>query len=343
MIHLPPEEREIGRDNYYSAVTAHETMHRRDFLVRSIAAGGMAAAGVGAIYFGYQKPRNPVRVCIIGTGDEGNVLIGALNPDYVQVTSICDIRPSSIHRAFHGDWATDSTIKVRPGLMSVYGWETEAEARKHVKEYKDWNEAVKDPDIDGVIIALPLHLHAACSIAAMKQGKHVLCEKLMAHNIAQCKLMARTANEFRSFLAIGHQRHYSILYDNAVNLIHWGLLGEVHHIRAQWHRNNRPGADTWAPPLPGGEVRVSDGKRVDEIVAQLNKFKSSYNDPATSSSDRMRWLGKLPSGTSGTPIKRSTPPDLVTSMTTTCMGRVASVRHSKNLSVGGCGIGPAVA
>ena len=71
----------------------------------------------------------------------------------------------------------------------------------------------------------------------MQQGKHVLCEKLMAHNVAQCKLMTRTANETDSFLSVGHQRHYSILYDNAVNLIRWGLLGEIHHIRAQWHRN----------------------------------------------------------------------------------------------------------
>ena len=102
MNNLSPEEREIGRGNYYSAVTAHDNIHRRDFMVRSIAAGGMAAAGVGGMYFGYHQPRNPVRICIIGTGDEGNVLIGGLNPDYVQVKSICDIRPSSIHRAFHG-------------------------------------------------------------------------------------------------------------------------------------------------------------------------------------------------------------------------------------------------
>ncbi len=56
MINLTPEERETGRDNYYSAVTAHENIHRRDFLVRSIAAGGVTAAGVGAMYFGYQRP-----------------------------------------------------------------------------------------------------------------------------------------------------------------------------------------------------------------------------------------------------------------------------------------------
>ncbi len=287
MINLTDEEREVGRDNYYSAVTAHDQIHRRDFLVKSIAAGGATAAGVGAMYFGYRRPNRRIRVCVIGTGDEGSVLMGAINPDFVEVTSICDIRPSSVHKAFHGDWSTANTIKVRPGLMSVYGWQSEEEARRNVKIYADWQAAVRDPDIDGVIIATPLFLHAPIAIAAMQNGKHVLCEKLMAHNVAQCKLMTRTAYETGSFLSVGHQRHYSILYDNAVNLIRWGLLGEIHHIRAQWHRNNRPGGDSWALPIPGGE-QSADGKLVDKIMNQLNGFIKDYDDPLTSASDRKR-------------------------------------------------------
>ncbi len=284
MIYLSDEERTIGRDNYYAAVSAHDDLTRRDFLVRSIAAGGMSAAGIGAMYFGYQKPRNPVRVCVIGTGDEGNVLIGGLNPDYVQVASICDIRPSSIHRAFHGDWATPNTATVRPGLMNVYKWSSETEARNNVRVHNDWKDAINDADIDGVIIALPLHLHAEVAIAAMRAGKHVLCEKLMAHNVMQCKEMARTADSTRSFLSVGHQRHYSLLYDNAVNLIRWGLLGEIHHIRAQWHRNNRPGSDTWAPPIPGGEARVTDGRHIDKIAEQLGKFRNALAKTSSSTS-----------------------------------------------------------
>ena len=292
MINLNDEDREVGRDNYYSAVTAHEQIHRRDFLVKSIAAGGATAAGVGAMYFGYGRPNRRVRVCVIGTGDEGSVLMGAINPDYVQVTSICDIRPSSVHRAFHGDWSTNNTIKVRPGLMQVYGWKTEEEARRNVKVFSDWQEAVADPNIDGVIIATPLFLHAPIAIAAMQNGKHVLCEKLMAHNGAQCKLMCRVAEDEKRFMSVGHQRHYSILYDNAVNLIRWGLLGEIHHIRAQWHRNNRPGADSWALPIPGGEMRA-DGKRVDKIMDQLKRFTADYNDSGTSPGDRKKLAAQI--------------------------------------------------
>jgi predicted dehydrogenase len=51
-------------------------------------------------------------------------------------------------------------------------------------------------------------------------------------------------------MAVGHQRHYSILYANAVDQIKRGLLGDLHHIRAQWHRANLPGNDSWTPPLP---------------------------------------------------------------------------------------------
>ena len=280
MNNLTPEEREIGRDNYYSAVTSHDRMTRRGFLATS-AAAGIAGAGIGGMYFGYGKPDNPVRVCVIGTGDEGNVLMGAINPDFVEVKSICDIRPSSVHRAFHGDWSTPNTIKARPGLMSVYDWDTETEAREYVKVYQDYREAINDPDIEAVIIATPLFLHAPIAIAAMQAGKHVLCEKLMAHSVAECKLMSRVAADTGSFLSVGHQRHYSILYDNAVNLIKWGLLGELHHIRAQWHRNNRPGKDSWAVPIPGGQFYDAKKKQPipdsDIIAKQLAAFEKYYN------------------------------------------------------------------
>lgn len=304
MVNLTPEERQTGRDNYYSSVTEYDKIHRRDFLLKSMVASVATAGGVGAMYFGYQRPSRPVRVCVIGTGDEGNVLLGAVNPEYVQVTSICDIRPSSIHRAFHGDWSSPNTARVRPGLIEVYkkqwGSDSEETAKRNVKVHTDWKDAITDPNIDAVIIATPLFLHAPIAIAAMRAGKHVLCEKLMAHNVAQCKLMTRVAEETNSFLSIGHQRHYSILYDNAVNLIRWGLLGEIHHIRAQWHRNNQPGNDTWALPIPGGEIGANgkpmlnkDGKPIDPISDQLSAFVRDFESRGTSASDKLTLAKKI--------------------------------------------------
>ncbi|MBN02497.1 MAG: dehydrogenase [Planctomycetaceae bacterium] len=270
MTSLNAEQKQVGSDNYYEALG----VSRRDFLKGVALAGVTSGAGLGAMYFGYGATVNePVRVGVIGTGDEGGVLIGALNPEYIQVKAICDMRPYSQHRAFHGDWASDGTWAARPGLMSVYDWKTEDEARKNVSVYSDYNEMLKDPNIEAVIIATPLFMHAPMAIAAMRAGKHVLTEKLMAFDVGVCKDMSRVSQTEDLLLATGHQRHYSVLYDNAVNLIQWGLLGEIHHIRAQWHRGNLPGRDSWKQPIPGGEV-FADGKKRDEIRTRHERLQN---------------------------------------------------------------------
>ncbi len=251
-MYLTPEQRAIGKENFNAAVGSKPI--RRDLLKKTIDNDVASGNGLGALYFGYGKSLDePVRVGVIGTGDEGSVLIGAINPKFIAVKSIADIRPYNVWRAFHGDYYSDNARKVRPGLMSVYGWKTEDEARKNVKVYGPYEELIENAKQDGieaVIIALPLHLHAPAAIAAMKAGLHVITEKLMAHSVHECKEMARVAKQTGLLLATGHQRHYNILYDNAVEMIRQGLLGELHYIRAQWHRGNLPGNDSWQQPMP---------------------------------------------------------------------------------------------
>ncbi|MFM8172188.1 MAG: Gfo/Idh/MocA family protein [Pirellulaceae bacterium] len=276
MDQLSADEKKVGQDNYYEALG----VTRRDFLRGVVGTGAMSGAGLGAMYFGYSTIADPVRVGIIGVGDEGNVLIGGCTPEYVRVVAIADIRPSSIHRAFHGDWSSPAAQTARPGLIAKAGYSSYEEARKNVKVYDTKNGGMQalldDPDIEAVIIALPLHLHAPIAVQAMQRGKHVLTEKLMAHNVAQCKVMARVAREKNLHLATGHQRHYSVLYDNAVHLIQQGVLGQLHHIRAQWHRGNLPGKDSWQPWLPGGEPGAG-GKVVDKIIDDLKKFRKELD------------------------------------------------------------------
>src|SRR5688572_31215573 len=115
-MNLTPEQRETGKQNFYEAVGSNPS--RRDVLKGMIAASGVAGASLGAMYFGYGATIDkPLRVGIIGTGDEGSVLIGALNPDYIDVVAIADIRPYNQHRAFHGD---QDNLEARPGLMKIY-------------------------------------------------------------------------------------------------------------------------------------------------------------------------------------------------------------------------------
>ncbi|MCE5302812.1 MAG: Gfo/Idh/MocA family oxidoreductase [Planctomycetaceae bacterium] len=231
---------------------------RRDFIVGTVATGAVIGGGLGAFYFGYEKAvGSPLRVGVIGTGDEGCVLLGAINPSFIQVCSIADIRPYNVWRAFHGDYSSDTALAVRPGLMAKYGWKSEDEARRHVKVYGyengGYEELIRQAKADGieaVVIALPLHLHAPAAIAAMRAGLHVLTEKLMAHSVDQCKDMARVAEQTGRLLAVGHQRHYNLLYANAVDEIQRGTVGQLHHIRAQWNRGNLPGHDSWQQPMP---------------------------------------------------------------------------------------------
>jgi len=248
-MNLTAEHQAVGKENLHAALGSRAL--RREFLQKGIARGIRSKQGLGPYYFGYGEVNQPIRVGVLGTGDEGCVLIGAINPDYVEVKAIADIRPYNRHRAFHGDAYSPAALKARPGLMAIYGWRSEEEARRHVKVYHDYRELLaNEPDIEAVIIALPLHLHAPAAIAAMKAGKHVLTEKLMGHSVRECKEMAQVAAQTGLYMATGHQRHYNILYDNAVYLIRSGLLGQLHYIRAQWHRANLPDRDSWKQPLP---------------------------------------------------------------------------------------------
>lgn len=254
---------------------------RRNFLKAGALAAAVPAAGLGAFYVGYRSAHGRrMRIAVLGCGDEGNVLIGACNPEFIEIVAIADIRPYNQHRTFHGDNYGEVALAARPGLMNVYGWETEDEARKHVKVYGDYRDLLKDAKklgVEGVVIGLPLHLHAAASIQAMSLGLHVLCEKLMAHTIIECKEMARAAKEMKKHLAIGHQRHYNILYEEATDQIERGILGDIHYIRAQWHRGNSPGADSWQMPMPE-EFKESDplaSKLAEELAEWQEELKNA--------------------------------------------------------------------
>jgi len=273
-MNLTPEQKAVGKENFY-AVVGHT---RRDFLKQGIMAGVVSGGGLGAFYFGYEASvANPVRVAVLGTGDEGSVLIGAINPKFIEVKAIADLRPYNRYRAFHGDYYSDAALKARPGLMAKYGWSTEDEARKHVNVYHDFRELLKEEkDIEAVIIALPLHLHAPAAIQAMRRGLHVLTEKLMGHTVYDCKAMARVSEETKKLLGTGHQRHYNILYENAKDTIKRGLLGDLHYIRAQWHRGNLPGNDSWQMPLPP-DVKAGD-KSSEKLVKELASWEKALKE-----------------------------------------------------------------
>jgi predicted dehydrogenase len=244
-IDMTPEQKEIGKANFHRVVGQRYELNRRDFMKGALAAAAVIPIGAAA-YYGYQKlSGSPVKVGLIGAGDEGGVLVGEHNPDYLEFVAYSDIRPSNQERIFKGE-----PTGPRKGFNRIYG----NEAKSKIKLYENYKDLLADKEIQGVVIALPLHLHAPVAIEAMRAGKHVLCEKLMAWNVQQCKEMIKVAEETDRILSIGHQRHYSLLYAHAVELIRAGELGEITHIDAQWHRNNTAPyvLDPTKPPLAKG-------------------------------------------------------------------------------------------
>jgi predicted dehydrogenase len=240
-LYLPPEQKEKGKAAFLAAADKHPLLTRRDLLKGTLAAVPLATLSAAAVYFGYESLKgNPVKAGLIGAGDEGGVLVGSHNPDFLEFVAYSDIRPYNQKRIMDGEGKPP-----RWGFKYFYG----QDAEKKIKKHENYKDLLDDPKIEAVVIALPLHLHAQVAIEAMRAGKHVLCEKLMAWNVSQCKAMIKVAEETDRVLTIGHQRHYSLLYAHAVEVLKAGTLGDVRHIRALWHRNN-----AWPKLNDKGEV-----------------------------------------------------------------------------------------
>jgi predicted dehydrogenase len=244
---LTPEQKAIGQANFQRVVGKlagaddPQRLNRREFMQGLIGAGAVLPI-TAAAYFGYGRDAsyrsmrgNPIKAGLIGCGDEGGVLVSEHDPEFVQIVAVSDIRPTNRERIFRGEGLTSR----RKGLTNIYG----NDATRNIRVHERYQDLLANPEIQMVIIALPLNLHFQATMDAMNAGKHVLCEKLMAWNINQCKQMIRRAesrdNPGQSrLLSIGHQRHYSMLYAHANEVVNSGVLGDVRHIRALWHRNN---------------------------------------------------------------------------------------------------------
>jgi len=128
--------------------------------------------------------------------------------------------------------------------------------------------------------------------------------------------MGRVSRETGKLLATGHQRHYSILYDNAVHTIGKArLLGDLHSIRAQWHRGNLPGNDSWKPALPGDEslakrlagwkkdLETAKASDVDALRKRIAQLEAQIADKALDASQFGYTEIKLPDGTPRSPME----------------------------------------
>jgi predicted dehydrogenase len=91
--------------------------------------------------------------------------------------------------------------------------------------YTDWRELLKDDDIDAVYVATPVYLHAEQTIAAIEAGKHVLCEKPMALNVAECDQMIAARNRNKVKLGVAYYRHFYPVIARTKQIIRGGEIG----------------------------------------------------------------------------------------------------------------------
>lgn len=103
-------------------------------------------------------------------------------------------------------------------------------------EYDDAEKLLKDRTIDAVSVCLPNALHAPIAKAALKEGKHVLCEKPPAISAKEAAQMAAAAQRAGKVLLYGFQRRFGAAEQASHQAIAKGYAGDVYHARASWMR-----------------------------------------------------------------------------------------------------------
>jgi predicted dehydrogenase len=100
--------------------------------------------------------------------------------------------------------------------------------------YAHWRELLDDRDVEAVYIATPVHLHAEQAVAAAEAGKHVLCEKPMAMDVADCDRMIAVCRAHGVVLGIAYYRHFYPSVERIKRLLESGDIGKpvVAHINA---------------------------------------------------------------------------------------------------------------
>ncbi len=91
--------------------------------------------------------------------------------------------------------------------------------------YSNWKEMMADPEVDAVYVATPVHMHAAQAIAAAEAGKHVLCEKPMAMNVAECDQMIAACQASNVKFGVAYYRRFYPVIGRVKALVESGGIG----------------------------------------------------------------------------------------------------------------------
>ncbi len=208
--------------------TPHLT--RRKFL------GGAAAAAtvtiVPAHVLGGPKhtpPSEKLNIACIGIGGKGRSDVASVRSE--NIVALCDVdqvRGASSFKAF-----------------------------PKAKRYKDFREMLEkeEKNIDAVMVSTPDHTHAVAAMAALKMGKHVYCQKPLAHDIHEVRALTGEARKRGLVTQMGIQIHATDQMKLGVEMLKAGMIGKVHRVDV-WSCKGKRTISTNMPtkPLPGMPV-----------------------------------------------------------------------------------------
>jgi len=102
--------------------------------------------------------------------------------------------------------------------------------------YEDLTDMLKKEDVEAVDVCTPNYLHAPMSIAALRSGRHVLCEKPLARNATEARSMVETAKKCKKILMVAMNNRFRRDVEMLQKFIKRGALGDVQLVKAGWRR-----------------------------------------------------------------------------------------------------------
>jgi len=221
---------------------------RRDFLK----AGGVATAVMVVqphVLGGpaHTAPSDRVNVALVGAGGRG--LQNAR-----ELMKLQDVRISAVVDPAEYWDLSNFYYRGKAGRLPVCN-EIEKHYRQNEPNFKchqqeDYRDLLNNhaSEVDAVLCATPDHMHAHATLAAIRAGKHVYCEKPLTHNVAEARLVSRVAAEAGVATQLGNQGHSRDTMRETVELIRGGAIGDISEVHA-WVPATRWNKTLTQPPI----------------------------------------------------------------------------------------------
>ena len=135
-------------------------------------------------------------------------------------------------------------------IAEVYEPNTEAALKfaPQAKTYVDYQDLLRQPGVDAVVVATPDHQHCPNLLAALAAKKDVYLEKPMSHSLEESQKMIKAVRAAKQIVQIGMQRRSAASVHKGKEIIDSGVLGKITLVKPMWNWNVSQGAQQFAAP-----------------------------------------------------------------------------------------------